>query len=156
MEGLQFSVRMRDSSLTRRGFLWWAVVEGLCAAGVPVMEVAPQQIKQFATGKGNASKTEMVAAYVKAWPDAPVGRNVEDRADRRARRRAGICLARHRGPLAGAHRGAQEADRQAPPADAAARGCFERPERRRGTNRGRSARLRVSPPFAAVSIGARR
>jgi len=81
VEGLQFSVKMRDSSLTRRGFLWWAVIEGLCSAGVPVMEVTPQQIKQFATGKGNASKSEMVAAYAKAWPDAPLGRNVEDRAD---------------------------------------------------------------------------
>ena len=81
IEGLQFSVKMRDSSLTRRGFLWWAVVEGLCEAGVPLMEVTPQQIKQFATGKGNASKSEMVAAYAKAWPDAPLGRNVEDRAD---------------------------------------------------------------------------
>lgn len=81
VEGLQFSVKMRDSSLTRRGFLWWAVIEGLCDAGVPVMEVTPQQIKQFATGKGNASKAEMVAAYAKAWPDAPLGRSVEDRAD---------------------------------------------------------------------------
>lgn len=81
IEGMQFSVKMRDSSLTRRGFLWWSVVEGLCRAGVPVMEVTPQQIKQFATGRGNASKAEMVAAYAKAWPDAPMGRNVEDRAD---------------------------------------------------------------------------
>ena len=81
VEGLQFSVKLRDSSLTRRGFLWWAVVEGLCAAGVPVMEVTPQQIKQFATGKGNASKSEVVAAYAKAWPNAATGRNIEDRAD---------------------------------------------------------------------------
>ena len=81
IEGLQFSVKMRDSSLTRRGFLWWAVVEELCAAGVPIMEVTPQQIKQFATGCGSASKAEVVAAYAKSWPDAPVGRNIEDRAD---------------------------------------------------------------------------
>lgn len=81
IEGLQFSVKMRDSSLTRRGFLWWSVIEGLTAAGVPLMEVTPQQIKQFATGKGNASKSEVVAAYAKAWPDAPMGRSVEDRAD---------------------------------------------------------------------------
>ena len=81
IEGLQFSVKLRDSSLTRRGFLWWAVVEGLCRAGVPVMEVTPQQIKQFATCKGNASKAEVVAAYAKAWPDAVTGPNLEDRAD---------------------------------------------------------------------------
>lgn len=81
IEGMQFSVKMRDSSTARRGFLWWSVVEGLCAAGVPVMEVTPQQIKQFATGKGNASKSEMVAVYGRSWPDAELGRNVEDRAD---------------------------------------------------------------------------
>ena len=81
VEGLQFSVREKDSSLTRRGFLWWAVIEGLCTAGVPVMEVTPQQIKQFATGKGNASKSQVVAAYAVAWPDATRDKNIEDRAD---------------------------------------------------------------------------
>jgi len=81
VEGLQFSVASKDSSLTRRGFLWWAVAEGLVNAGVPVLEVAPSQIKQLATGKGNASKAEVVAAYAVAWPDATRGSNVEDRAD---------------------------------------------------------------------------
>jgi crossover junction endodeoxyribonuclease RuvC len=81
IEGLQFSVKSRDSSLTRRGFLWWAVIEGLCAARVPVMEVGQSQIKQFATGKGNASKNEVCVAYGRTWPDAALGRNIEDRAD---------------------------------------------------------------------------
>ncbi|MGV0675679.1 hypothetical protein ABQE62_05735 [Mycolicibacterium fortuitum] len=81
VEGLQFSVASKDSSLTRRGFLWWAVAEGLVRAGAPVLEVAPSQIKQLATGKGNASKAEVVAAYATAWPDATRGANVQDRAD---------------------------------------------------------------------------
>lgn len=81
VEGMQFSVNARDSSLARRGFVWWSVVEQLCAAGIPVMEVTPGQIKQWATGRGSASKAEMVAAYARAWPTAPMGRNVEDRAD---------------------------------------------------------------------------
>lgn len=81
IEGLQFSVASKDSSLTRRGFLWWAVAEGLVLGGAPVLEVAPSQIKQFATEKGNASKSEVVAAYAAAWPDATRGANVEDRAD---------------------------------------------------------------------------
>lgn len=81
VEGLQFSVRGKDSSLTRRGFLWWAVAEGLVRGGAPVIEVAPPQIKQFATQKGNASKSEVVAAYAAAWPDAERGSNIEDRAD---------------------------------------------------------------------------
>lgn len=81
VEGLQFSVKEKDSSLTRRGFLWWAVAEGLVRGGAPVIEVAPSQIKQFATGKGNASKSEVVAAYATAWPAATRGPNVQDRAD---------------------------------------------------------------------------
>lgn len=81
VEGLQFSVKQKDSSLTRRGFLWWAVVEGLCAAGVPTMEIGQSQIKQFATGRGNAKKDEVVAAYASAWPDAVRGSNICDRAD---------------------------------------------------------------------------
>lgn len=81
VEGLQFSVREKDSSLTRRGFLWWAVVEELCRGGAPVVEVAPQLIKKLATGRGNASKSEVVAAYAVAWPDAARGPNIEDRAD---------------------------------------------------------------------------
>lgn len=81
VEGLQFSVSSKDSSLTRRGFLWWSVAEGLVLGGAPVLEVAPSQIKQIATGKGNSSKSEVVAAYATAWPDATRGANVEDRAD---------------------------------------------------------------------------
>lgn len=81
VEGLQFSVKEKDSSLTRRGFLWWAVAEGLVLGGLPIVEVAPSQIKQFATQKGNASKLEVVAAYATAWPEAIRGANVTDRAD---------------------------------------------------------------------------
>ncbi|BBX87892.1 crossover junction endodeoxyribonuclease RuvC [Mycolicibacterium aubagnense] len=81
VEGLQFSVKGKDSSVARRGFLWWAVTAGLCNAGVPVMEVTPQQIKQFATGRGNSSKSQVAAAYALAWPHATRDKNIEDRAD---------------------------------------------------------------------------
>lgn len=81
VEGLRFSVSAQDSSLSRRGFLWWAVVEGLVAAGAPVLEVTPSQIKMLATGNGGASKDMMVAEYALAWPDATRDKNVQDRAD---------------------------------------------------------------------------
>lgn len=81
VEGLRFSVSAQDSSLSRRGFLWWAVAEGLVNAGAPVLEVTPSQIKQLATGKGNASKNMIVAEYALRWPDATRDKNVEDRAD---------------------------------------------------------------------------
>ncbi|WOF21134.1 hypothetical protein IHV82_01495 [Mycobacterium avium] len=81
VEGLRFSVSAQDSSLSRRGFLWWAVVEGLVNAGAPVLEVTPSQIKMLATGNGGASKDMMVADYALAWPDATRDKNVQDRAD---------------------------------------------------------------------------
>lgn len=81
VEGLRFSVSAQDSSLSRRGFLWWAVVEGLVNAGAPVLEVTPSQIKQLATGNGGASKDMMVAEYALAWPDATRDKNTQDRAD---------------------------------------------------------------------------
>ncbi|SIJ93509.1 hypothetical protein [Mycobacteroides abscessus] len=95
VEGLQFSVKEKDSSLTRRGFLWWAVAEGLVHGGAPIVEVAPSQIKQFATGKGNASKSEVVAAYAAAWPDATRGANVQDRADAAFAAALGTAYLRH-------------------------------------------------------------
>lgn len=81
VEGLRFSVSAQDSSLSRRGFLWWAVVEGLVAAGAPVLEVTPSQIKMLATGNGGASKNMIVAEYALRWPDATRDKNVQDRAD---------------------------------------------------------------------------
>ncbi|BBY54179.1 hypothetical protein MKOR_14300 [Mycolicibacillus koreensis] len=81
IEGLSFSVSGKDSSLTRRGFVWWSLVEGLSDAGVPILEASPAQIKQIATGKGNAKKSQVVAAYALAWPDAARDSRVEDRAD---------------------------------------------------------------------------
>ncbi len=95
VEGLQFSMKEKDSSLTRRGFLWWAVVEGLVHGGLPIVEAAPSQIKQLATGKGNASKSEVVAAYAAAWPDATRDKNIQDRADAAFAAALGAAYLRH-------------------------------------------------------------
>ncbi|MBF6387130.1 hypothetical protein IU444_23675 [Nocardia farcinica] len=81
VEGLRFSVSAQDTSLSRRGFLWWAVAEGLHNGGAPILEVTPSQIKMLATGNGAASKDMMVAEYALAWPDAARDKNVQDRAD---------------------------------------------------------------------------
>lgn len=99
IEGLQFSVAAKDSSLTRRGFLWWAVAEGLVLGGAPVLEVAPSQIKQIATGKGNAGKSEVVAAYASTWPDAVRDKNIEDRADAAFAAALGTAWLRHESVL---------------------------------------------------------
>ncbi len=51
-----------------RSGLWWLVVSGL----VPyhkIYEVSTTQVKKYATGKGNASKAEVMIAAVKRYPE---------------------------------------------------------------------------------------
>jgi crossover junction endodeoxyribonuclease RuvC len=45
-----------------RAGLWWAIVGRLSALGLPVAEVPPTVAKLWATGKGNASKREVLTA----------------------------------------------------------------------------------------------
>lgn len=60
-----------------RSGLWWLVVEALIANGTPVVEVTPQGIKQFATGRGNAGKDEVLSAVIRRHPDVEFRTNDE-------------------------------------------------------------------------------
>ncbi len=51
-----------------RGYVWWRVVDALTAEGVPVVEVTPPQLKLFVTGKGRASKGEVMVAVTRRFP----------------------------------------------------------------------------------------
>lgn len=75
VESLMFNTGRADSSLVRRGGLWWGVVSELCAMGIPVAEVSPSQIKLFATGKGNAPKDQVLLAAGRLWTDLAVPTN---------------------------------------------------------------------------------
>src|SRR5690349_8531451 len=55
VEGPAFSAH--DGHVWDRAGLWWAVVDQLLAADVPVAVAAPTTLKKFATGKGTANKT---------------------------------------------------------------------------------------------------
>lgn len=52
-----------------RHALWWLVVRSLWRRDVPVAEVMPSGRAKYATGKGNAGKTEVVDAAARRWPD---------------------------------------------------------------------------------------
>lgn len=56
-----------------RSGLWWLVVADLHDRGVPVAEVAPTALKLFATGKGNASKSQVVDATARRLPGIDTG-----------------------------------------------------------------------------------
>lgn len=51
-----------------RGGLWWQVVLTLQAAGVPYAIVSPAALKRYATGKGNASKDDMMREVSRRFP----------------------------------------------------------------------------------------
>lgn len=60
-----------------RSGLWWLVTSQLAELGIPVVEVAPQIVKKYATGKGNAGKDEVLAAVVRRYADVAVSNNNE-------------------------------------------------------------------------------
>ena len=50
-----------------RSGLWWLVVSGL-VPHAHVYEVSTTQVKKYATGRGNASKMEVMSAAIKRYP----------------------------------------------------------------------------------------
>ncbi|MFL6141609.1 MAG: hypothetical protein ACJ72N_07040 [Labedaea sp.] len=75
LEGPAFSAR--DGHVWDRAGLWWAVVDQLNTADIPVAVAAPTTLKKFATGKGTANKTAVAAAVTRLWPDAQPGNDNE-------------------------------------------------------------------------------
>lgn len=60
-----------------RSGLWWLVVSKLVDRGIHVYEVTPTQVKKYATGRGNASKTEVITAVVKRYPQFSIANDNE-------------------------------------------------------------------------------
>jgi len=61
-------VRMAGAVLERHA-LWWKIMEILTARGLQIMEVSPPSRAQYATGKGNAGKNQVVDAVARRFPD---------------------------------------------------------------------------------------
>lgn len=51
-----------------RSGLWWIVVSAL-APYHRIIEISPAQVKKYVTGKGNASKDEVMLAAAKRYPE---------------------------------------------------------------------------------------
>lgn len=76
VEGPSFGQARQGGQHDRAG-LWWLVVEALITGGygLHVVEVPPATLKMYATGKGNASKDEVLAQVVRRYPDVDVFEN---------------------------------------------------------------------------------
>ena len=59
-----------------RSGLWWLVVASLMPYA-KVHEVSTTQVKKYATGKGNASKREVMAAAIKRYPQFDIANDNE-------------------------------------------------------------------------------
>jgi len=68
----------RQGGHHERAGLWWLVTHKLWTEGVDVAVVAPAALKRYATGKGNASKDQVLAAAVRRWPDIDMDNNGAD------------------------------------------------------------------------------
>lgn len=60
-----------------RSGLWWLTVDQLQGFGIAVHEVSTTQVKKYATGKGNASKMEVLAAAIKRYPQFDIANDNE-------------------------------------------------------------------------------
>lgn len=69
----------RHGSPHERAGLWWLIFDDLHDRGLTPFIVPPNSLKKYATGRGNASKDEVLAAVVRRYSDADVtGNDVAD------------------------------------------------------------------------------
>lgn len=63
-----------------RSWYYGALVRGLRHRGIDVAEVAPTAVKKYATGRGNATKGQVIEAARDRYPDVAIGGD-DNRAD---------------------------------------------------------------------------
>ena len=69
IEGPSYGSQGGQSGHHERAGLWWLITHKLWGADVPYAVVSPSTLKKYATGKGNASKDDMLIAAIKRWGD---------------------------------------------------------------------------------------
>lgn len=67
--------KMQGHTHDRSG-LWWLIVSEI-SMDFPVMEVTPNNRAKYATGKGNASKDEVLLAVARRYPGVEITNNNE-------------------------------------------------------------------------------
>lgn len=67
MEEHPYAVKISGSEFDRTG-LWHGIYGAFDSVGIPVVVVGNSTAKKWVTGKGNASKDDVVAAVNSWWP----------------------------------------------------------------------------------------
>lgn len=73
IEGTAYSAK--GSSVVQVFGLWGVITHQLYRWGIPYYVVPPSSRCKYATGKGNASKDEVLAAVIRRYPDVEVASN---------------------------------------------------------------------------------
>lgn len=71
IEGYSTGPRSGRKVLTRLGELGGVIKHWLWSYDIPYVDPAPSQVKEFATGFGDASKPTMLRVARRTWPDCP-------------------------------------------------------------------------------------
>ena len=67
------SIVRAPGGMVERIALWWQLAHAWTGIRVPVLTVTPGQLKQYATGKGGAAKTAVVAEVTRRYPQYETG-----------------------------------------------------------------------------------
>lgn len=68
VEGPAYGAQSGQSGHHERAGLWWLVRERVESLVGEMAIVPPAVLKKYATGRGNASKDEVLAATIRQWP----------------------------------------------------------------------------------------
>lgn len=93
IEGPSFG--SKGGSAHERAGLWWGVRTKLARRGIDTIVIPPTSVKKYATGRGNATKDEVLAAAIRRYPAADITSN--DVADGTIL--AAMCARYHGNPL---------------------------------------------------------
>jgi crossover junction endodeoxyribonuclease RuvC len=79
IEGPSYASAASASAHDRSG-LWWLLIDAFTVRGWRVVEVPPSSLKKYATGKGNASKDQVLASAVRRFDFSIDNNNAADAA----------------------------------------------------------------------------
>jgi Holliday junction resolvasome RuvABC endonuclease subunit len=74
------AARVAGVILHEKSWLWWMLVGRLVMLDIPLVEVTPAAVKQYAAGKGNANKGAVIDAVARRLPMFATGGD-DNRAD---------------------------------------------------------------------------
>lgn len=78
VEGPSYGSQAGQKGHHERAGLWWLVTQKLWAGNVQYVVMPPSALKKYATGKGNASKDEVLLATAKRFPAFNGGNDAAD------------------------------------------------------------------------------